>query len=284
MQDTYRSIVGQAEKYSDLYSQLVHSDWQAKSKELKKYLLGEVCNNFLLHPILKGSMVRKYQSVNPELRYLLDSASSKSRQLFLDFQEVYVGGLVKSVHDINCSGNSLSAMYYLARAIDYYEKPLETIVEFGGGFGSMACLAKTTMPLVTYIIFDLPEIVAIQSLYLRKILPDQVKVHYQAPTEFLKGYIHLVPVHLMNEVKISHANLFISTFAITESTLFAQNAVASVNNFFNAEMCYIVGLASSPKWVDTKPLIKSINERFKTVKNEPYLNNHIFYELRAKRS
>ena len=283
MQETYRILMSNSEHHKEFYSKIVHADWKAKSRALREYLLGDPVEDFLFHPVIKTSMVRKLQLTNPELEYILYHAHADTRKALLGFKETYVGGLSKSVHDINCSGNSLAAMYYLARAMDFYGGKINTIVEFGGGFGSLAALAKLTMPSITYVIIDLPEVCAIQSLYLKKIMPEMVKVHYEVPRSFERGLIHLVPAYLINKISLDEVDLFISTFAITESTLFAQQCVAQQANFFNAASCYIVGLVSSPKWVASQPLVTMIKHNYPVNNLGRYFDNNHIYEMCAKK-
>ncbi len=283
MQETYRALVSSRDHHKEFYSKIVHADGNAKSRVLREYLLGDPVEDFLLHPVIKTSMVRKLNLTNPELEYILHHTNADTRKALLGFQETYIGGLSKSVHAINCSGNSLAAMYYLARAMDFYGGKINTIVEFGGGYGSLAALAKLTMPSITYVIIDLPEVCAIQSLYLKKIMPEVVKVHYEVPRSFEQGFIHLIPAYLLSQISLDEVDLFISTFAITESTLFAQQCIAQQVNFFNAASCYIIGLITSPKWVASQPLVNMTKHHYPVNNRGRYLGNNHIYEMCAKK-
>jgi hypothetical protein len=67
------------------------------------------------------------------------------------------------------SGNLIHHAYSLAKLKDYTDidfSKLKTIVEFGGGYGSMARLAHNLGFRGAYIIFDLPEFLALQEYFL----------------------------------------------------------------------------------------------------------------------
>jgi putative sugar O-methyltransferase len=286
MQQTYQIIIKSTESDTELYNKLVHWDWQNKRKTLQQLILGQPNENFLSHPTIQGTMVRKeYGNAQQyEESFLMQNTNEYIHLLINRYQETYFGGQKCECKHYNWTVNSLGQMYYLIKALtfdDINNKPESSrIIEYGGGFGNLARIAKLIFPNVTYIIIDLPEICAIQSLYLRKTVDSKILVHTKIPSTWESGAIHIVPIHLLPKITLNNIDLFISGFALTESTPYSQKQVIK-KNFFNALRCYIVGLAKSPKWISITPLIQAIQKEFST-KNTPYHASTatvLFYEI-----
>jgi len=96
-------------------------------------------------------------------------------------------------------------------------------------------------------------------------------MHSEAPTEYTPGAIHLLPVFLLDHLKTEiKTDLFISTFAITETTEILQKTVIN-KNFFNASMCYIVGqLQGNPiDYVHPSVIHEGVRSRFNVTHCQP---------------
>ncbi len=285
MQKVYNGFLNEIHtSYNTVYNKLVHPDWHKKCNSLKAHILGNPVKNFLIHPTLLHSMIRSksIKKLSIEENFLINQASSPTKQILSNYKETSVGGVPWANKLFNLTGNSVGQLYFFGNILELKNRNIKLVVEFGGGYGNLARIAKMCIPDITYLIIDLPEICAIQSLYLNLSLPGSTKTHLKAPSHFEPGFIHIVPVYLLNEINIKNSDVFVSTFAITESTLFSQNIVAN-KNFFGASLCFIVGLVSSPKWVNTNPLIMSIKNAYTNFSIQKYQkNNHInqIYGLR----
>lgn len=172
--------------------------------------------------------------------------------------EVPFGGF-KSVSPVfKCGSNTLGHLFYLGRMLNTFPiKGDEIFCEFGGGYGSLARLIKQAVPGATLVLFDTPEYLALQYLYLSCAFPA-VKIipHKTAPTSFERGCIHLIPVGLMRDTELN-TDIFVSTFALTEAPQCVQDIVMR-KNFFGASWCYIAGqlddwhtFTMSPELFDT---------------------------------
>ncbi len=285
MKHLYAEFLREKKTYAPIYDQLVHPDWQKKCSSLVAHITGDPKENFLIHPILQSSMIRsaKMRPLSPEEDYLVNRISNNTKQLVSKYRETEAGGVPWHNKLFNTTGNSVGQMYFFAKLCELSKKPLTHIVEFGGGYGNLARIAKMCIPTVTYVIIDLPEICALQSLYLNLSLDQEtITVHTKAPFAIKPGCINIVPVYLLPELNMNESDAFISTFAITESTLFSQNIV-SQKNFFGSHACYIVGLASSPKWISVSPLISTIKSTFSSVAIRPYNSNSFIHEISGTR-
>jgi len=111
----------------------------------------------------------------------------------------------------------------------------EIIVEWGGGYGNMARIVRKVRSDVTYIIIDLPELLSLQYIYLYSVEgPESVR------TVGEDGRIERGKVNLLDSRRACLGNpkircdAFLSTWALTESPLQVQSAVAG-EKFFGAE-------------------------------------------------
>ncbi len=87
---------------------------------------------------------------------------------------------------------------------------------------------------MTYVIIDTPIFSCIQWLYLATIFGRQNINLIQDPNDaIINGKINLLPTCFIDRHKIN-SDLFISTWALSESSKYSQD-IAIKDNFFNAE-------------------------------------------------
>jgi len=67
---------------------------------------------------------------------------------------------------------SIDEFYSLLEAMPNLATDAMLVAEIGAGWGRLGYLLKKVNPLITYIVFDLPEILLISSSYLPRLLPD----------------------------------------------------------------------------------------------------------------
>lgn len=240
-QQEYKVITANSDEHS--YNNYCHSFWTKSRKELEKLICGEPNKKFLAHTIVSSTMVWKQE---PEIKewkkiYLKDCISKKTKNKLLKFKDVEPAFLPHECEFFDCSYNSLVHLFYAAKSLEAIgEKKLETIMEFGGGYGNLCRIFKMVEPESTIFIIDLPESLFLQAIFLRTTLPGlQVIVHSDVPKTFETGAIHLIPVHLIEDIDLD-VDLFISTLALSETTPYLQNLVGR-KKFFGADVCYIVG-------------------------------------------
>ncbi len=104
---------------------------------------------------------------------------------------------------------------------------LSTIIEWGGGYGNLARLSSRLNAHGTYIIIDTPLFAQLQWLYLSVTVPHRsVNLIMNSEQPILENAISIIPVGLISQVAIPKADLFISTWALSESSKEAQEYVA----------------------------------------------------------
>jgi hypothetical protein len=135
------------------------------------------------------------------------------------------------------SGTLVAHAYHLYRMresteIDY--KNLETIVEFGGGYGSMCRLVRKLGFVGNYIIYDLPEFSALQKFYLRGIGSDAADMKNFSGIR--GGNILLSDEEDVKKVLAAESDgkkLFIATWSISESPVEQREIFFEIINGFD---------------------------------------------------
>lgn len=245
MQQEYRLLSEQFNTQDT--NRFMHPYWQQQKQKMKALIEGKEDPNFLLKEPISGPMLRNEWSKTQdyEVVYLQHCIKDATRQFILPFHDVQFGGLTLKCNEFNCSINALGQLFFFTKLIERTKfENLNTIVELGGGYGCLARVVKMIKPDTTYIVFDLPEYLAIQSLYLRSTLTSKVIVHKKIPTDFEKGTIHLLPIFILPNITIN-ADLFISTAALSETPETVQRMVID-KKFFNATSTYLTGQLN--KW------------------------------------
>lgn len=265
----------------------VHPYWQATKEEIQKFILGAPEKNFLSGWQIGYNMVRRQMGAAQtyEICYLEHCINKKTQNLLASFKESEVGQLDVDCYQYNCSSNTLGHLFYTAKVLENKkDKVIKNIVEFGSGYGNLAHIFKTIMPQTTLFLIDLPEILAIQMLFLRLSMPDTpVYWHAQINQTYQENAIHLIPVHLIDQLTLN-ADLFISTFALSESTELIQELVIK-KNFFNASMLYITGQIDGwgkLNFVSHTLLIDAIRNSYQAVECQPMhliLADRVSYEI-----
>lgn len=111
-------------------------------------------------------------------------------------------------------------MYHLLRYQEATGESLRdvgTVVEWGGGFGSLTrLLVRLHAGDATVVLIDTPVFSALQWLYLSATLDaDRVVLHAQGPVRPIEGAVNIVPIGLAGHLHVS-ADLFISNWALNE--------------------------------------------------------------------
>ncbi len=264
----------------------VHPVWQKQLTALGELITQGLPENFLLHPICREMFVRigwnKQQE--HELSYI-DQLSSKLRKKIYSLKESPIGSIPLDCKKLPLSVNTLGMIWYFARIHELLAKSPATVIELGGGFGSLARVFKSLgNPALTYTIIDLPEMLALQYFYLSATLGrDAVEAHVKPDERVVPGKINLFPVYGIEALNLS-ADLFVSTFALSETPRFMQEHVCGIKNFFNAPFVYITGQNVTERselgWQPPQTIVQQARDsRQKVVVNRFHIGDN--YELIA---
>jgi len=231
------------DKFGLLYGEMVGWDykkfsipfWEAMNSRFAKVLLPQPPFSFLQLSETRATMFGPYKSkLSTAALGYLEQRLSQERLDFL-LQEDYVGKPTLVNSKYRASGNTIFHLYHFMRFADNIRcnfEEITTVVDWGGGYGSMARLFDrlATKP-YTYIIIDTPLFSCLQWLYLSSILGEQrVHILNQPQSEIEIGKINLLPLCFLEQVRI-RCDLFISTWALSESSEYAQDYVVGQDWF-----------------------------------------------------
>ena len=173
------------------------------------------------------------------------------------------------------SENTIHQTSHLASYKRYTKKNIyenNLIVEWGGGYGCLARLVNKMNPACTYIIMDLPELSALQYVYLSSIFGRKAVNFINKEMNIEKGKINLISsdyfIHLDKEI---NADAFISNWALTESGKDYQDYIKK-NNFFAAKDI-LIGCVSD----ENNYLLKSETKYFSVKASIDELGSGNFY-------
>jgi hypothetical protein len=213
----------------------VRDDWAERNRELAGHLLPVPPADLLRHPHIAYQMFVGAKYLPAELPYVESRLPDRAL-----LAEDPVGEPPTTVLDDGTvtSSNLVHHLHHLLR----YEQAtgrrladLPTVVEWGAGYGSLARLVvRLAASSPTYVALDTPVFSAVQWLYLSSVLgEDRVVLHDQPGTPVTPGVVNVVPIGLVADLEVN-ADLFVSTWALNESTPAAQDHVVG-RDWFGAQ-------------------------------------------------
>lgn len=135
---------------------------------------------------------------------------------------------------LSTSHNTIHHLYHIYRFLDETDTKLsdiKSIVEWGGGYGSMAKLWKRLDASATYTIIDTTLFCAIQWLYLSCVLGTRnVNLLSSKSDKIVMGKINILPLGLLEKAPKT-CDLFVSTWGLSESKAEAQDYVVAAKWF-----------------------------------------------------
>jgi glycosyltransferase involved in cell wall biosynthesis/radical SAM superfamily enzyme YgiQ (UPF0313 family)/Tfp pilus assembly protein PilF len=292
MQAVYRGLLQQLDedgigKYDPSF---VHSSWKEVSEAIMNLLTGEPNRKLFEHPVIRGVMVREGFSISQEyeVAYLKNCLRPETYEKIASFEESPFGNLRRECEEFHCSTNTLGHLFYAAKSHELFDSvQFKVIVEFGGGYGNLAMIFKHLHPQATIIVIDLPEMLALQYLFLRSsAVGAEVVIHGGRNLSIQSGAINLIPVFYIDALK-ERADLFISTFGLSETPLAMQRKLGRMK-FFSANNVYIAGqlagASNEHSWVEPASLHDEVRKQYRRVNVLPF---HVFqngvklYEISA---
>lgn len=262
------------------YNRYVTSLWDNFNTKAEKAFLPSPSFSFLNDETIMLTMFggNKYDE---ELRYLENKY--KRSELASLLLEDYVGNPLLVSNKYITSFNTIRQLYLLSL---YFEKTemnissIKTVVEWGGGYGNMAKLfIRLKKESVTYVMTDTPLFCCLQWIYLSTVFGTRsVRLVTSAGDKIQKGKLNIIPVGLLDSFTNQlNADLFISTWGLSESSTYAQDFVAK-RNWFGAEHIFL-GFQKSSHNLPTAELVgKLASKKGATVEPLALLpNNSLAY-------
>ncbi len=211
--------------------------WNNYNSSLAKALLPAAPANFLHDREIAGSMFVNVGGAWMETQLKLLDNSFKPEVLKAVLRESRVGQPDIKYKKYNTSHNSIHHLYHIARYEEETGASLlgkKNIIEWGGGYGNLAKIFLRLNPyLCTYTIIDTPLFISLQYAYLASILGvENINLISNKRDKIDEGKINLLPLGYISERELS-CDIFISTWALSESSKYAQDYV-SQHKFFSA--------------------------------------------------
>ncbi|BCI55082.1 hypothetical protein NIIDNTM18_43600 [Mycolicibacterium litorale] len=225
----------------------VRADWAERNAQLARDLLPVPPHDFLCHPAIRFQMLMGERIVPYELPFVRERLGDDAL-----LAEDRVGEPptvpVPGTH-IQTSPNTVHQLHHLLRyeeATGRRVRDASTVVEWGGGFGSlMRLLVRLHGGDPTCVVIDTPVFAALQWLYLSATLgEDRVVLHHRGPVRPEAGRVNVVPIGLVGDLDVD-ADLFISNWALNESMPAAQRDVVA-RGWFGAESLLLAMHAGDP--------------------------------------
>lgn len=212
--------------------------WKKFNIRLEKALLPYPSFSFLEDPTIMFTMFATAggEWLKKELAFLENKIPQKQLKFILE--EDYLGDPLLLSSEYLTSHTTIHHLYHLIKFLEVTRSRLsdfKTIVEWGGGYGNMIKILKRwDKGPATYIMIDTPLLCCLQWLYLATIFGERNTLFITDPSQKIKANkINILPLPLVDSQKIK-ADLFISTWALSESSEYSQDYVIK-NNWFEAK-------------------------------------------------
>jgi hypothetical protein len=207
----------------------VRSDWAQRNAELERDLIPVPAADFLRHPAIRYQMFVDEHVVPYELPFVRSQLPDDV--LLREDSAGTPPTVALPPNGTQTSSNTVHQLHHLLRYEQETGRRLSnagTIVEWGGGFGSlMRLILRMHGGCPTCVIVDTPLFSAVQWLYLSAVVGEErVVLHDSRPVRLAGGRVNLVPIGLVADMAVT-ADLFISNWALNESTQAAQEDVVS---------------------------------------------------------
>jgi hypothetical protein len=207
--------------------EFVRPDWAHRNRLLAADWRHGPPWDFLRHPAIAFQMFVSDRHLAAELPYVRERLEDAAALC-----EPAVGGPPRvrlADPPVATSSNTVHHLHHLLRYEDATGRRVAdagTIVEWGAGYGNLArILAGRHGGAPTCVLVDTPLFSCLQWLYLASVLGEErVVLHERAPARPAPRRINVVPLGLAATLEVA-ADLFVSTWALNESTRAAQDLV-----------------------------------------------------------
>ena len=255
------------------YDKYVIGQWLENIKVMEDCFLNKFDFNFLRLPVIRNTMFATSTDswVKNQMDYLKNKVKEENLKELLI--ENNLGGPILTDFKYKTSTNSIHILYHFIKfsaetKVDL--KSISTVVEFGGGYGDAAKIFKRINKQATYIITDLPIFSFLQLVYLKTIFGEDEVVLVNEINDIKKGKINIIPFNIekLRQLKerIKDIDLFVSTWALSETPDIMQDFIKSLN-YFDAKYI-LIGYQKSNDSFSYSENLKNIPENYKILFNK----------------
>lgn len=209
--------------------------WKKYNTKFENILLPYPEFSFLSNPKIMYTMFMTTggKLLTEELKFIENTI--KNAKLKIILEEEYVGNPLLLNSQYLTSHTVIHHLYHIVKFMLTTKCNLDkinTVVEWGGGYGSMIRILKRIQNHhTTYIMIDTPLFCCLQWLYLSTILGEKnINLLHDKKDKIKANKINILSLGLLDNYQIK-TDLFISTWALSESSKFSQDYVLSKNWF-----------------------------------------------------
>jgi len=210
---------------------MVTDFWKEKIAEITRDFLPQPPPNFLQQGTIVYTMFAA--TVHPqEVEFLQKHLGKRDAAIHLEEDAYGQASTVRAAY-ADTSGNRIHHLYHFIRYQEETGSIPHNVFEFGGGYCGMARLHRRFCgPDSTYIVTDLRILSCLQYDYLSTILgAEAVNIITTKGQAIEPGKINIVPLSLLDSTKGVEAELFLSTWGISEAPKTVQDYVIEKNLF-----------------------------------------------------
>jgi len=220
------------------YNEFLMPSWKKNTQEIEAIFMNGLPFSFLRNQMLKHTMFAHLPKAATVIQKNLITQTHGEDTALQLLHENNTGKPILNDIQYRTSGNSIHHLYHLTKfgketGVDV--SSLSSVLEFGGGYGNAAHIFKKINPGATYTIVDIPIFSYIQFVYLSTVLGTDQVVMFDQTNQIIEGKINIVPLHKGYIDKLNGAldkpDLFISTWALSETNEATQQMVRSANYF-----------------------------------------------------
>lgn len=229
--ERFPSIVGAAERHD--FSDLVTPLWRGFNESLASAFAPAPAFEFLRDPVIRRTMVFRggRDCLRAQLAALRASPLAPVMATLLAESPAGAPRIQATVAPlVGVSHNTVHHAHHLgilAQRTGVDPLGVPRVVEWGGGYGNLARIVMSGNPRCAYAIIDTPVLCALQWIYLSCALGEsRVRLAASATDLPEAGEVVLIPAGLAGATRAA-GDLFISTWALSESSPAAQDLVAS---------------------------------------------------------
>lgn len=278
---TYEVMKREKDELASTIGNYTHPVWEKSLALFESFLHSTKFDEYFLRNKLLRSFVSLNQPLDRHRGYMRHLSEERcAANTRNTFKESRVGGpKIIRFGEFLIKPDSIDHLYYLSRLMEYAEEmkmgKVESIIEFGGGYGNMGYCARLLNTEITYTIIDFPEMLTLAYTHNAINFPE-MKIHIcDGKNGVRKKHLNLLPIGLLPTMKETH-QAFISTYALTETP---RNVIRYVKEkrFLGAKIVYIQG-GMDPIFNSHDALLENISEAIESPRREDHADKSA-YEL-----
>ncbi|MBI5626994.1 MAG: hypothetical protein HY935_07355 [Nitrosomonadales bacterium] len=199
--------------------ELIHESWSQNIADLESYFVSQMNEDFISNKVINGTMVfTNREAYKLEIKNISAAFDKRKIEEIIskDLNPAFLAGKSRRSTLIN-SAHHLHHLMRFEQVTGRKIGDIRSAVEFGGGYGNMARIVENIGSCKTYSIVDLLLFSCIQYVFLSTVAgEDQVALADVKTRKNAKFILH--PLFRANSQANLHGELFLSTWALSEST------------------------------------------------------------------